>query len=117
MFVVTVILTVLLAVVFTHAGVIKLAGRADMRASAEQLGFSYPTYRRIGALETAAVLGLLVGLRVPAFGLAAAIGLALLMVGAAISHLRHGDGPLISAVPGMLGVLALVYVAFRVASI
>jgi hypothetical protein len=116
MFVVTVLLTVLLAAFFAYASAIKLVGVPQMRASAEHLGFSYPAYRSIGALETAAVIGLLVGLRVPAVGVAAAIGLVPLMACAAIMHIRRGDGPQISAIPAAFGVLALVYVAFRFAS-
>ena len=115
MFVVTIVLTALLAVAFTYTSVIKLVGIPDMRASAEHLGFSYPTYRKIGALETAAVIGLLVGLFVPAIGVAAAAGLVLLMTGAAIIHLRADDGR-VSAVPATLGVLAVIYLIFRIAS-
>ncbi len=115
MFVVTIVLTALLAVAFTYTSVIKLVGIPDMRASAEHLGFSYPTYRKIGALETAAVIGLLVGLFVPAIGVAAASGLVLLMTGAAITHFRAGDGR-VSAVPATLGVLAAIYLVFRIVS-
>jgi hypothetical protein len=115
MFVTTIVLTALLAVAFTYTSVIKLIGIADMRASAEHLGFSYPTYRGIGALETAAVIGLLIGLFVPALGVAAAAGLVLLMTGAAVTHLRAGDGR-VSAVPATLGVLAVLYLVFRIAS-
>jgi len=44
----------------------------------------------IGALEGCAAVGLLVGLVRPAVGSAAAVGVALLMLGAIVAHLRAG---------------------------
>jgi len=91
-YVVTIVLSVLLAVAFLGAGGTKLAGLAMQRGNAEHLNIPYVAYRGIGALEVAGALGLLIGLAVPALGIAAAIGLVLLMIGAAIAHLRNGDG-------------------------
>jgi len=45
----------------------------------------------LGALKAAGALGLLVGLRVPLIGIAAAVGLVLFFVGAIITHLRGRD--------------------------
>ena len=45
----------------------------------------------LGALKGAGALGLLVGIRVPLIGTAAAIGLILFFVGAIITHLRAHD--------------------------
>lgn len=47
-------------------------------------------YRLIGIPELVASIGLIVGLWVPAIGAAAAIGLALLMVGATVARARAG---------------------------
>jgi uncharacterized membrane protein YphA (DoxX/SURF4 family) len=54
-------------------------------------GVSPPLVRVIGALELAGALGALVGLAVPLLGVAAAIGLAMLMEAAFSFHLRAGD--------------------------
>jgi len=45
----------------------------------------------LGILKTAGALGLLVGIRVPVIGMAAAIGLVLFFVAAIIVHLRAHD--------------------------
>ena len=45
----------------------------------------------LGTLKGAGALGLLVGIRVPLIGMAAAIGLILFFVGAIITHLRAHD--------------------------
>jgi hypothetical protein len=45
----------------------------------------------LGILKTAGVLGLLVGIRVPVVGMAAAMGLVLFFVAAIIVHLRAHD--------------------------
>ena len=45
----------------------------------------------LGILKTARALGLLVGIRVPVIGMAAAIGLVLFFVAAIIVHLRAHD--------------------------
>ena len=45
----------------------------------------------LGALKAAGALGLLIGIRVPLIGTAAAIGLILFFVGAIITHLRAQD--------------------------
>lgn len=112
MFVVSIVLSVLLAVAFLGAGGAKLAGLQQMRTNAAHLDFPYPAWRGIGALEVAGAAGLLVGLAWAPLGVAAAIGLTVLMIGAAAAHLRHGD-PVAAAMPAM--VLALVAVLTLVA--
>jgi hypothetical protein len=49
-------------------------------------------WRLIGACELAGVAGVLVGLMWAPIGIAAAIGLALLSIGAIAFHLRASDG-------------------------
>lgn len=84
-------LTVLLALVLGAAGGAKVAAIPDMRRRASHLGFSVASYRVIGALELAGVVGLLAGLAAPALAVAAAVGLVLMMCGAVASHLHRGD--------------------------
>lgn len=116
MFVVTIILAVLLALAFAGSGLQKLTSAKMMVEGAAHLGIPYSRYRVIGVLEILAAIGLIVGLWVAALGIAAAVGLVLLMAGALVFHLRAGDkigqfGPALA-----LGVLALVEVILRAAS-
>jgi uncharacterized membrane protein YphA (DoxX/SURF4 family) len=116
MFVVTIILAVLLALAYGMAGVQKITGAKMMRDSADHLGLSHGRYKVIGALELLAAIGLLVGLAIAPLGIAAGIGLVLLMIGALVFHLRAGDkiaqfGPAV-----LLGIVALAEVLVRSAS-
>jgi uncharacterized membrane protein YphA (DoxX/SURF4 family) len=106
------VLQVLLALAFLAAGLIKVSQPRQRLATS--MGwvedFSDPTVRTIGALELLGALGLLL----PALtGVAtvlvplAAVGLAALMVGAAITHRRRGELPLIG-INAVLLVLAVV---------
>jgi MYXO-CTERM domain-containing protein len=106
------VLQILLALAFVAAGLTKLTQPRQKLATT--MGwvedFSDPAVRTIGALELLGALGLLV----PALtGVAtvlvplSAVGLALLMVGAAATHRRRGELPLIG-INTVLLVLALV---------
>jgi hypothetical protein len=93
----TVIVTLLLAALFVFAASIKLLGVAKSLAIRDHLGVSPTQWRMIGALELAGVAGVLIGLAWAPIGIAAAIGLALLSIGAIAFHLRASD-----RVPDML---------------
>jgi hypothetical protein len=107
----TTILAGVLVVAFAAAGAAKLAAVPTMRARAAHVGFTVAAYRRIGILEILGVLGLLAGAFVPLIGALAAGGLLLLLGGAALAHLRSGDGPR-ELVPAI--VLALTTLAFLI---
>jgi uncharacterized membrane protein YphA (DoxX/SURF4 family) len=107
------VLQVLLALAFLAAGLTKLSQPRQKLAST--MGwvedFSDPGVRAIGALEVLGALGLLL----PAFtGVAtvlvplAAVGLALLMVGAAATHRRRGELPMIGINTVLLVLAAVV---------
>jgi uncharacterized membrane protein YphA (DoxX/SURF4 family) len=94
------VLQILLALAFLAAGIIKITQPRQKLATS--MGwvedFSDPAVRSIGTLEILGALGLLV----PALtGVAtvlvpiAAVGLALLMIGAAATHRRRGELPMI----------------------
>ncbi|MFF6773114.1 DoxX family protein [Streptomyces sp. NPDC012637] len=102
-------LAALLTLVFLPLGAAKIAAVPFMRRAAAHLGMSPGFYRLVGALEVAGAVGLVLGLASTPLGMAAAIGLALLMTGAAVVHLRHGDPPA-RALPAV--VLALTSVAY-----
>jgi hypothetical protein len=63
-----------------------------MRHSAAHFGIAWPRYRLIGFAELAAAAGVLIGLWWHPLGLAAAAGMALLLLGAVITHRRAADG-------------------------
>ena len=105
----TVIVTILLVVLFGFASSIKLLGVRQSLAIRDQLGISATNWRVIGLLELAGVIGVLVGLWWPPIGIAAATGLALLSLGAVISHVRASDGAA-QSVPAAIG-LALAIAA------
>lgn len=102
------ILALALALIFLPLGLAKIAAVPFMRRAAADLGMSSGFYRVIGTLEIAGAAGLLLGLASAPLGVAAAVGLAVLMAAAAVVHLRHGD-PLVRALPA--AVLAVVAVA------
>jgi hypothetical protein len=105
----TEVLAVVLAVIFGVAGIAKISGAPVMRTAARHLGFTVGQYRVIGVLELAGAIGLLVGLVVPALGIAAAIGLGLLLVGAGTAHLVRRDGASRVAVPLVLVAVVAAY--------
>jgi DoxX-like family len=98
----TVIVTLLLAALFTFSASIKLIGVARSLAIRDHLGVKPLQWRLIGALELAGVAGVLVGLAWPPIGIAAAIGLALLSIGALAFHLRASDR-VVDMVPAVIG--------------
>jgi uncharacterized membrane protein YphA (DoxX/SURF4 family) len=106
------ILSVVLAVGFLGAGAIKLIGNKTSLEMRDRVNVGAQLWRVIGALEVAGAVGLLVGLAVPALGIAAAVGLSLLLIGAVGAHLRANDAR--NAPPAvLLLLLALALVVFR----
>lgn len=87
-----VVLSVMLAAIFASLGVAKILRQPSLIARTERLGFSVRQIQGIGALEVAGAAGLVAGLFWRPLGVAAAIGLVALLIGAAISHRRAGDG-------------------------
>jgi 3-(3-hydroxy-phenyl)propionate hydroxylase len=92
------ILAAILVIAFSGLGAAKLVAAPTMRSRAQNAGFSVAAYRRIGALEIAAAVGLLLGAALPIIGALAATGLLLLLGGAVRVHLRKPgrrprDGP------------------------
>ena len=107
----TTVLGGVLVVAFGVLGVAKVAAVPAMRSRAQHLGLGVDAYRRIGILEIIAVLGILVGAAAPLIGALAASGLVLLLAGAAITHLRSGDGLRALAPALVLGAIAVAFVA------
>lgn len=103
-----VVLSIVLAVAFTAAGLMKLTGHSSQRQAADHFRISWERYRAIGVLEVAGAAGVLAGFALTGLGAAAAIGLTLLMVAALTTHIRTGDPPSQMAPATVLGVLSVV---------
>jgi DoxX-like family len=86
-----VILEVVLALVFLLAGGVKVAGAKQSLQIRDSLGVDARLWTIVGALEVAGALGLLAAFVVPALGIAAAVGLSLLLIGAVVAHGRAND--------------------------
>jgi hypothetical protein len=97
-----VIVTALLAALFGFASLIKVVGLRQSLAIRDHLGVKPVQWRLIGLLELAGVAGVLVGLFWPPIGVAAAIGLALLVLGAIVFHVRASDSVADTA-PAVIG--------------
>ena len=112
------ILTALLAAAFLAAGAFKLSiGKAvESKGMTWAKHFSDGTIRLIGAAEVLGAVGIVLPV---ALGVAAwltpvaAACLAALMAGAALQHLKDGDGLKGAAPAAVLGVLALALAAGR----
>jgi uncharacterized membrane protein YphA (DoxX/SURF4 family) len=112
----TTILSLLLALAFVGSGALKLVGAKQSLQIRDQLHVGQRLWRLIGALEVAAGIGLAAGLAVPVLGLASAVGLSALMVGAIGAHGRAND--LRNAGPALaLLVLAVAVAVLRITTL
>ena len=118
MFIATAVLSVLLALGFGQVGASKVLTASDkMVAALGRLGLSTGLIRVVGALEMLGAAGLVIGLWIGPLGIAAAIGLALLMIGAMIYHIKARDTAKNTIPPLILFLLSATAVALRAASL
>jgi uncharacterized membrane protein YphA (DoxX/SURF4 family) len=109
-------LSLLLAAACLVPGSAKLLGHPKMQKAAARFGISWPAYRLIGVAELAAAAGVLIGLWWHPLGVAAAAGMALLLLGAVITHRRAADSGKEMA-PALLAVaITLAYLAIALTS-
>ena len=85
-------LSVLLALACLGPAGAKLAGVPAVRESAVHFGIPWNRYRLISVPELTAAIGVLAGLRVHVLGVAAACGMAVLLLAALAAHRKAGDG-------------------------
>ncbi len=97
------IIAIVLAVAFAGAGLMKLTQPKE-KLAASGMGwteqFSPGAIKAIGALEVLAAIGLILPAVldiVPVLVPLAALGLVLMMIGAAITHARRKENPMIAA--------------------
>ena len=104
MTVLTVVVTVLAALLFFAAAWVKFTGEQHAMQTRDRLGFGPGAYRMIGVAEVAGATGALIGLAVRPLGIAALAGLVLVAIGACAAQVRLHN-PLAEA---RLAILALV---------
>ena len=88
---ISIVSALIVGVVCVVSGTAKVLAVPMMRAAAAHHGLTVAQYRIVGALELAGVVGLIAGFAFPPVGIAAAIGLILLLLGAAGAHLKERD--------------------------
>ncbi|MGP4048916.1 DoxX family protein [Streptomyces sp. 2A115] len=92
MYIAAAVLSVLLALVALAAGAPKVLLKGDVSAGLQShMGLSAAFVRFIGLAESAAAVGLVVGLFWQPLGIAAAVGFAVTMIGAIGFHAKVGD--------------------------
>ena len=84
-------LSLLLAAACLLPGSAKLLGHLKMQKAAARFGIPWAAYRLIGVAELAAAAAVLIGLWWHPLGVAAAAGMALLLLGAVITHRQAAD--------------------------
>ena len=115
MFVVTVILTLVLALAVTGSAVGKLTRAAPVMASMREVRVPDARVPALAVVEIVGAVGLLVGLAAAAIGVLAAAGLLLYFVLAVGAHVRVGKAS--GCVPAAaLAVLSLVVLVLRAAT-
>ena len=108
------VLSLPLAAAYILPGLAKLLAHPKMRKAASHFGIPWSRYRLIGAAELAAAAGILLGIRWPSLGVAAAVGMVLLLLGALLTHRRAGD-PAKEAMAALL--VLLLTIAYLVAAV
>lgn len=91
MYIAAVILSVLLALVSLAAGAPKAQLKGDVPDGLVAKGLSSALVRLIGLAEVAAAAGLVAGIWWQPLGIAAAVGMAVLFLGAIGFHVKWGD--------------------------
>ncbi|MGW1727816.1 DoxX family protein [Streptomyces sp. NPDC002306] len=91
MYIAAVILSVLLALVSLAAGAPKAQLKGDVPDGLVAKGLSSALVRLIGLAEVAAAAGLVAGIWWQPLGIAAAVGMAVLLLGAIGYHVKWGD--------------------------
>ncbi|MFD8007888.1 DoxX family protein [Streptomyces mirabilis] len=92
MYVAAAVLSVILALVSLAAGAPKAMLKGDVPAGLQShMGLSAGFVRFIGLAEVAATVGLVIGLFWQPLGIAAALGMAVTLIGAVVFHARAGD--------------------------
>ena len=91
MFIAYIVVSVLAAAANVFSATLDFIRYKQILINMAKVGVSESWLTTLGILKAAGALGLLVGIRVPLIGIAAAIGLVLFFLAAVITHLRAHD--------------------------
>ena len=91
MFVTYIVVTILAAAANIFSATLDFIRYEPILINMAKVGISESWITTLGILKAAGALGLLIGIGVPAVGIAAAAGLVLFFIGAIITHLRGHD--------------------------
>jgi hypothetical protein len=116
MTVLTVVVTVLAALLFFAAAWVKFTGEERAMETRDRLGFQPGAYRMIGVCEVAGAVGALVGLTVRPLGIAALAGLVLVAIGACAAQVRLQNPPSEWRIAVLALVLASAALALQIAT-
>jgi len=114
MFIATIIVSVLMALVLISSAAGKLQGKDAIVAQMGNVGVSGKMIPALGVVELAGAAGLIAGLFWAPIGIAAAIGVILYFLCAVIAHVRAHDSAI--APPAVLGLVAVAVLVLRVLS-
>ncbi|MFF3749855.1 DoxX family protein [Streptomyces sp. NPDC002018] len=114
MFIAYAVVGILLAAVLTGSAFATFTRQEAVVGSMSSLGVPDSWFPRLAALKAAGAVGLVVGLWVVPLGVAAAIGVILYFIGAAITHLRVKDYAIAPVV--VIFLLAVAALVLRLAS-
>jgi hypothetical protein len=115
MFIAYAVIAIALSVALVASGATKLTKHPRVvEAIHGRVGVPLTWFPMLASAEIAGAIGLIIGLWVPALGIAAATGVALYFAGAVIAHLRANDRDF--ATPVVAGLLAAAALALRLLS-
>src|SRR5437762_14203140 len=115
MFITYIVVTILAAAAIIFSATLDFIRYAPILSNMAKVGVSESWITTLGILKAAGALGLLIGIGVPAVGIAAAAGLVLFFIAAIITHLRGHDYSFGFAIVFLL--LALAALVLRAASV
>ena len=114
MFLTCAVITSLLSLVLLGSAAGKLTKHPKVTENLGKCEVPSNWHPRLAAAEIAGAVGMVLGLWVPALGIAAAVGVVLYFVGAVIAHVRVSDNEV--AAPIVFIVLAVVVIVLRIAT-
>ena len=91
MFITYIVVTILAAAANIFSATLDFIRYEPILINMAKVGVAESWITTLGILKAAGALGLLIGVGVPAIGIAAATGLVLFFIGAIITHLRGHD--------------------------
>ena len=93
MTILTIIVTILVALFFLAAAWVKFGGEAHSMRTRDRLGIRPDRYRLIGVAEVAGAVGALAGLAIPRLGIAALAGLVVVALAACAAQIKLRNPP------------------------